>query len=238
LKELAMIGRIHRLLALLAALAVAGSVLAVDGVIEINQARALEGGITAGDPPGFPIEINASGSYRFTSNIDVPSTVNGVRIAAGNVTLDLNGFVLSSSGEVGNNDGIIVGDYPDVEVRNGTVRFFFLRGIFFTGGTGSRVIDVRVVNNLSDGIRIDGVGSHIERCTALDNGQHGIHLAGNGLVLNSVVRRSTSHGLFLGTRSGYRSNVLTDNNGGNLNAQVSNGQQLGLNLCGNDLICP
>ncbi len=39
------------------------------------------------------------------------------------------------------------------------------------------------------------------------------------------------------TSSGYRSNVLTENNGGNANPQVSGGTNLGHNLCGFAL-CP
>ena len=40
--------------ALLLALLAAERAAAVDGVIEINQVRALAGGVTAGDAPGFP----------------------------------------------------------------------------------------------------------------------------------------------------------------------------------------
>jgi hypothetical protein len=35
---------------------------AVDGVIEINQSRALAGGITAGDAAGYPVRLNTPGS--------------------------------------------------------------------------------------------------------------------------------------------------------------------------------
>jgi hypothetical protein len=35
---------------------------ATDGVIEINAARAAAGGVTAGDTPGFPIEIFTRGT--------------------------------------------------------------------------------------------------------------------------------------------------------------------------------
>src|SRR5581483_7661707 len=42
---------------------------AVDGVIEINHARALAGGVTASDLPGYPITIDQSGSYRLTGNL-------------------------------------------------------------------------------------------------------------------------------------------------------------------------
>jgi hypothetical protein len=44
---------------------------AVDGVIEINQSRALAGGVTPGDAPGFPVTISARGSYRLTGNLDL-----------------------------------------------------------------------------------------------------------------------------------------------------------------------
>ena len=42
---------------LLAALTVAAPLAAQDGVIEINQARAEAGGVTAGDAAGFPVTI-------------------------------------------------------------------------------------------------------------------------------------------------------------------------------------
>jgi len=58
------------------------------------------------------------------------------------------------------------------------------------------------------------------------------------LVTNSVARGNTSLGLVLVGGSGYRSNVLTGNNGGDANAQVSGGFQLGSNVCGTDLVCP
>jgi hypothetical protein len=40
------------------------SAAAVDGVIEINQAKALAGGVTPGDTAGFPVALSAPGSYR------------------------------------------------------------------------------------------------------------------------------------------------------------------------------
>jgi len=43
---------------------------AVDGVIEINQAKAKAGAVTAGDTPGFPVTISAAGSYRLTGDLD------------------------------------------------------------------------------------------------------------------------------------------------------------------------
>ncbi len=46
--------------------------LAVDGVLEINQACA-DSGCFSGDGAGFPVIISAAGSYRLTSNLVVPN---------------------------------------------------------------------------------------------------------------------------------------------------------------------
>jgi len=84
--------RIAMASALVTALAAAPA-LAVDGVLEINQA-CVAAGCFPGDGPGFPVEITIPGSYRLTSNLTVPDDdttailLQGVRL----VNLDLNGF--------------------------------------------------------------------------------------------------------------------------------------------------
>ena len=40
--------------------------IAADGVVEIDQAAAIAGGITPGDDPGFPITLDSPGSDRLT----------------------------------------------------------------------------------------------------------------------------------------------------------------------------
>ncbi len=85
----------------LAQLLLAAPVGAVDGVVEINQARALAGGVTTGDTPGFPVTISQPGSYRLTSGLN--STNTGVPIVrievSGSVKLDLNGFSITGPNE-------------------------------------------------------------------------------------------------------------------------------------------
>ena len=77
---------------------------AVDGVIEINQAKALAGGVTGTDGGNFPVTIDKGGSYRLTSNLVVPADTNGIVVsiigAAADpsiVDIDLNGFTISST---------------------------------------------------------------------------------------------------------------------------------------------
>ena len=52
-------------------LALPTTVLAVDGVIEINDARARAGQVTPGDNAGYPVVINEPGSYRLTGNLEL-----------------------------------------------------------------------------------------------------------------------------------------------------------------------
>lgn len=67
---------------------------AVDGVVLIDQNRALAGAVTPGDAPGFPITISLPGSYRLASNLTPPLYKNAIEVTAANVTIDLNGFSL------------------------------------------------------------------------------------------------------------------------------------------------
>jgi len=69
-----------------------------DGVIEINQVRALAGGINgslASDPPGFPIVLTQPGSYRLTSDLVVPAKMTGIRLETAGARIDLNGFAIT-----------------------------------------------------------------------------------------------------------------------------------------------
>ena len=66
---------------------------AVDGVILIDQNRALAGGVTKDDAPGFPVTISQARSYRLSGNLTVPdANTTAIFINAINVTIDLNGF--------------------------------------------------------------------------------------------------------------------------------------------------
>jgi len=73
---------------------------AVDGVIEINHAKALAGGVTPGDTPGYPISITEPGSYRLTSNLLQPNAntdVISLGVLVNDVSIDLNGFVIQGA---------------------------------------------------------------------------------------------------------------------------------------------
>ena len=154
---------------------------AVDGVIEINQARALAGGVTASDTPGFPVTIDSSGSYRLTSDLVLGAPgVEGILINAnsenGPATLDLNGFAVRGLVSCTNTDdtgatitcdpsdptansstGIVIAS-KNVTVKNGTVTGFGFRGIGNSGKQGNiRVDNLLVTSNAIGGAGCAGI---------------------------------------------------------------------------------
>ena len=219
-------------------LALMGPAQAVDGVVEINQAKAQAGGVTSGDFGGFPVTLSERGSYRLTGDLNVPAGAEAITVDSDDITLDLNGFhVIGGGGALA--DGIGLSGRKNIEIRNGTIRGFSRSGIFSNINTQFvRVIGVRAIGNTGSGIELQGNGHLVDGCTAFGNGGAGIRANDGSLVINSVARGNTGLGLVLSASTGYRSNVLTGNNGGDGNPQVASGLQLGSNVCGGDLVCP
>src|SRR6266851_4672075 len=146
-----------------AALLLASSrALAVDGVVEINEAKVMAAG-------GFPYTISSSGSYRLTSNLMPLGGADGIHVDSGDVTLDLNGFTISQGGIGGT--GIQANSGKNaVTVRNGLVSGF-ANGILLNDI--SRIEAVQALSNSSIGIQCAD-DCHVEHCTAKANGANGI----------------------------------------------------------------
>jgi hypothetical protein len=234
--------RIGGAVAALALMLAARSTYAVDGVVLIDEAAVLAGGITPADGPGYPVTISEPGSYRLSENLKVPAGVSGFWIETDDATLDLNGFTILGAGPgSGFADGIFIFG-NNVEVRRGTVREFGRHGIFSRNAgkcfdcidaEGVRIVDVRAIGN-----RLESQGGLVEGCSAHTNGNAGINGQGNGtLVKNSVARNNKTYGFIGSSNTGLRSNVATANNGGDLNPQMLGGVNLGENLCGT-AVCP
>lgn len=153
-----------------------------DGVTSIHQDNALAGGVTAGDAPGFPITISASGTYRLTSNLVVPVGTDGIVVNPGlNVHLDLNGFqivgpaVCAKAVHCQNWSGTAgvrsVHQASHLSVRNGRIRGFSASGVH--GGTGDdgtassvTVEDLQLNNN---GVGVSASLLTARRITARNN---------------------------------------------------------------------
>lgn len=185
------------LLAAVALLAPVPGASADDGVIEINQARALAGGVTPGDSAGFPVTLSQAGSYRLTGNLIAPDANTSVIVVGTHaVTIDLGGFEIRGPGTcldnnttpgcivAGSGTGIHANGNRSLTVRNGTVRGHGAMGIFlyFFG----RVENVNVYGNGTYGIFCSAY------CTIEGNGVRanqsiGIFISTGGIVRNNLV---------------------------------------------------
>lgn len=132
--------------------------------------------LTALQIPSLPFEINESGSYYLTENLNHTSVdTSAIQINADNVTIDLAGYSIigpGSSSGTGNN-GIYMNGRKNVEIRNGTITNFGNNGIWEenTGNiaTGHRIIGVRVLANGNAGISLNSKKNIIKDCTISDN---------------------------------------------------------------------
>jgi len=221
----------------------AGAANAVDGVIEINDARVVVGGVTPGDAPGYPLTIDQPGSYRLTGQLFVSDpTLNVVEITADHVTLDLNGFaircVVVFTPCVGNGfgSGILAYLASDVTVRNGVIRDFGGSGL--SVGAGARIEDLRVLDNGTDGITI-GYDGLVAGSVIRGNGANGIDLSGDGVVItDNVIANNAGYGIDNDTdmptyRFAYAHNSLRSNGLGPVSSFSNLGIQLAVQTAGN-----
>lgn len=210
-------------LALSSWLIVAGAARAVDGVIEINQVRAEAGGINgdlADDPPGFPVTITESGSYRLSSSLTV-SDVNttAIVITAFRVMIDLNGFNIRGpvrcsgwSGGVtcdGSGSGSAIVGYYSTVIKNGFIRGFGSDGISMPQ-VGGRVIDMDVGMNAGTGIVVTD-GSRVINTSSILNFGSGIEGARDCLLSGNTVRGNRLYGILAGQGSYVSRNVVRGN---------------------------
>lgn len=210
-----------------AAIALAGT--SVLAQTTFDQTKALAGGSLPGDTAGFPVTISQPGSYKLTSNLNVPAGLNGIEITAPNVTLDLNGFSISGptvctgsvAWDIVCQQGVVTMGIKSNEqatvIRNGSVQGFNTGVGLGTDGTrgGYRVEDVIAMRNTLVGINMMG-GTGL-RLQASYNGHTGIELResmaidstssynkarGFGLS-DSVVRGVRAYGNLYGLVQGY-----------------------------------
>jgi hypothetical protein len=154
--------------------------------------------------------INKPGSYVLNKNITNTSK-NGqdsLDITVSNVTVDLQGFVISATGS---NTGVAINatGQSNVIIRNGII----------TGFDGAAIV---LGNN-----------GNVSAITATQNGS-GITCGSGCLVSNSILQGNLGLGLtFSDTTSGYLGNILQGNNGNNVGntGQVSGGTSLNQNVC-------
>lgn len=199
----------------IAGMALSTSVLqAVDGIVLIDQNRAMAGNVTPGDAPGFPVSINVPGSYRLSGNLTLPSAAVWAIEVTSHVTLDLNGFAILgpvncaggscvTATATGDGGGIrvIPPSQFNITIRNGTIQGTGGEGVFLTGGSFI-VEDLRVRSNWDTGILVRGLagftaGAAIIRAnTSERNGGKGIS-SESGIIADNTVQENFGAGIRL-----------------------------------------
>ena len=224
-------------LSLVVAGVLAGPALAVDGVIEINQAKVKAGGVTASDAPLFPVTIDHPGSYRLTSDLDVTDATaraggtsaenqTAIKVTADYVSIDLNGFSIVgpavcsgfppglSCTSTGGGGGILDGavGVTHLSVSNGTVRGMGASGIDALLAKDARVERVHAAGNGAAGIAL-GSGATVVGCTASHNGAAGILAGEASSVRDNVVYGNKLTGILAGQQCLVAGNVSATNGG-------------------------
>jgi hypothetical protein len=209
---------------------------AVDGVIEINQAKALVGGVTATDTAGYPVTIDASGSYRLTGDLVVPdenTTAIRVESTADDVAIDLNGFSILGPELSGSGSGILGLGGGRLQISNGSIAGVGSSAIFISSGTVA-LVDAVVLRNIGGHgmsctssscslsrsiirqVAFNGMDCSFGSCQVIDNhisfsGLRGIVIPG-GSVSGNIVLVSGSDGIRVNSAV-VTENTVNDFNG-------------------------
>lgn len=184
---------------------------ASDGVIEINQARALAGGVSGNnDVAGFPVTLEPGKSYVLTSDLDVtvpfpgappPQDRTAIDVPGTDsdhpVTIDLNGFTIRGPvtcsapgvcGPLGAGAGVYA--YA-ANLRNGTISGM---GSY---GASIQLGNIENVTFTSNGFRgIYTTGARVDRCSVIFNTQTGIYAGTASIVSNTQALSNGGDGIW------------------------------------------
>ena len=133
-----------------------------------------------------PYTITTPGAYVLASNL--VSSGHGLVIQCNYVTVDLNGFAITSTGG-GSSYGLFLEGTDartvnHVSVRNGSIRGF-QTGIWLSRASGCRFVQVNVMASGTYGILLYGGygfcdGNLFTACNVMGSGGLGVYLSGNG----------------------------------------------------------
>jgi hypothetical protein len=156
--------------------------------------------------------VSKSGSFVLSRNLSVTAAgVDGVLITASNVTLDLQGFVITGASGTANG----------IEVAAGLTNVVILDGII-TGFGGAGVLAGSDTATSITGLNVQGNGT-------------GISCGIGSLVQSNIIQGNLGEGLsFSDTTGGFLGNILQGNDSNTspgTTGQVNGGTSLGHNLC-------
>jgi len=118
----------------------------------------------------LPYKITQPGSYQLGKNLNFAGSPYAITVEADDVTIDLRGFRITSTGEISKNvetAAIFANAKRNLVIKNGTVQGFF-RGIYLESGDltiGGQVVEnMRVLQSTFLGIQVKGRGAVVRHC--------------------------------------------------------------------------
>jgi hypothetical protein len=173
---------------------------------------------------GFPFVISVPGSYIMTGNLAAPSPLHGIHVTVDNVTIDLNGFVLSGGG--GGSTGIIASG-KGLTVRNGTIEGF---GIAISAPSDCKLTDLKISDNgqgvtgaqrcliagnrivdSSVGFAIEALDSRIEDNVIENNAGAGIMSSAGSAIIRNRIANNAQGGIVDNGGAKIEDNVISGN---------------------------
>lgn len=177
-----------------------------------------------------PYTISQSGSYYLTGNISVASG-NAIVINADHVTLDLNGYAITSTAGGAGVAVSILSTHKQITIKNGAIgagvgaTTGFANGIYSTGFLQQGLVkDLHVSNTGGTAIYLDQQGS-VENCTVKTSGNIGIYAErirdcsaascvsnglNGGIIINSYGETTSTNANPLAAASGIKAVVLAE----------------------------
>lgn len=154
-----------------------GKALAEEGIVEINEARALAGGVSTGDTAGYPVTISEPGSYALTGNLIQSASTTTIMISADDVDLDLRGFKITNAIATENDE------VSGARARNGSIGDGNL-----VLGPAAVVEDIKVTS----GSIIVGMDSLVSHSAVSDAGSRAIRALDGSVILANRVEGAQS----------------------------------------------
>jgi hypothetical protein len=178
------------------------------GEIVITQAKALAGGVTPGDAPGYPVTLSQPGAYVLESNLTVTPGTYGLFVTANNVDIDMNGFTLSGNG--GGTYGLISG-FGESSIHGGVINLFRNAGIYIRNNAWM-IDNMQIVRN--GGTGIDAVGFRfitLRSSLVAANGGLGLIVGNDGIIRGSTIASNKLSGIVCGTNCHIEGNAINAN---------------------------
>lgn len=144
--------------------------------------------------------LTTPGSYYLTADLAGNGTVPGLTVAGPNITVDLNGYSIARTLNVGAEPGVVIqAGATQARLHNGRIRGW--------GGDGVRALG-------------SGTGHVFEDLLVLDCGGHGLRAGDEATVSRCLVQYSTGDGIQVGQRSRVEDCRAADNGGVGVRAGV------------------